>query len=261
MSTNYVIINSKYREASGSKSTSDFIYSIGESLEVSSVAVKSISMVNSEYNVRENYNTLLGNIGGPTDTPLVFPVGQYTVIEIMAQLVTLLNAWVGGTNTAVKNNLTGKIEITTTTAIKFKTDLITSPVAQLLGLGDQPGFYPAAVSTTINATFLPALQGSNNYHICSNILGQGQGSLLVNNKKRAIISTIPSNVDFGGIIHYESTDIELNKRVFNRPINIQTMDIKVLDDDSQIVNLNGSNIEIVLQVDLEKVGDITTFGN
>ena len=256
--SNYVIINSKYRE-NGSKSTSDFIYSIGESLEVSTVAVKSISMVNSEYNVKAGHNVLIARSGG-VDTPLTFPVGQYTVTTLNAQLVLLLDGLLGGTNTAVKNNLTGKIEITTTSNVQFSTDLKSSPMGQILGLGDLTGYYPSSPSTTINAPYLPSLEGSNNYHICSNTLGQGQGSLLVNNSKRAIICTVPADVDFGGIIHYEAKDIQLNERKFNRPINIQTMHIQVLDDDNEIVDLNGSNIEIVLQVSLEHIGDTTTFG-
>ena len=256
--SNYVIINSKYRE-NGSKSTADFIYSIGESLEISKLAVKSISMVNSEYNVKTDHNILLASTGGP-DAPLAFPVGQYTVSEIMAQLVLLLDGLLGGVNTATKNNLTGKIEITTTSAVKFNTNIKDSPMGQILGLGDTTGYFPTTTSTTVNAPFLPSLQGSNNYHICSNTLGQGQGSLLVNNSKRAIICTVPSDVDFGGVIHYEATDIQLNQRKFNRPINIQTMHIQVLDDDNEVVDLNGSNIEIVLQVSLEHIGDTTTFG-
>ena len=45
METNYVIINSKFRNE-GSKSTSDFTFSLGETLEISDVAIKSVSIVN-----------------------------------------------------------------------------------------------------------------------------------------------------------------------------------------------------------------------
>jgi hypothetical protein len=69
--TNFVIINSKFRNVS-SKSTSDFIYSLGESLEVSDIAVKSVSMVNAEYNIKAGHNTLVVN-NGSTDFNLVVP--------------------------------------------------------------------------------------------------------------------------------------------------------------------------------------------
>lgn len=251
--TNFVIINSKYREPT-SKSTAEFNYSIGESLEVSTVAIKSISLVNAEYNVKEGHNVLEINTS-PVTTPLVFPPGQYTVTEVMAQLVTLLNAAIGGTNTATLNTSTKKINVTTTVATNFRTNIVTSPMSQILGFGDAPnGVFPTVPGTVINAPYLPALQGSNNYHIASNTLGQGQGSLLVNNNKRPIIATIPNNVDFGELINYEVNEIQLNKRVFERPVNIQSIDIVVLDDENEVVDLQGSQVEIVLQVSIEPVG-------
>ncbi len=245
--TNFVIINSKFRNVS-SKSTSDFIYSLGESLEVSDIAVKSVSMVNAEYNIKAGHNTLVVN-DGTTDFDLIVPVGQYDINQLISEITSQLTAQYGGTNTIVLQSTSKRLFFSTTTALRYKTDVNTSPIGFILGLGDEAfGYYPEFASSAFLAPFLPNLQGSNNYHISSATLGQGQGSLLKNNEKKPIIMSVLNNVEFGDIISYEVNEIKLNQRHFNRPTNIQDIDIKILDDDNEVVDLHGTNVEIILQI-------------
>ncbi len=245
--TNFVIINSKFRNVS-SKSTSDFIYSLGESLEVSDIAVKSVSMVNAEYNIKAGHNILRVN-DGTTDFNLVVPTGQYDINQLITAITSALTTQYGGTHTITLQSTTKKLFFTNTPALRFGTDLKTSPVGFILGLGDDPfGYYPEFAQTAFVAPFLPNLQGSNNYHISSATLGQGQGSLLKNNEKKPIILSVLNNVDFGDVLSYEVNEIKLNQRHFNRPTNIQDIDIKILDDDNEVVDLHGTNVEIVLQI-------------
>ena len=171
----------------------------------------------------------------------------------MTEVETQLTTIYGGTNTLTLGTITNKISFATTTALRYGTDTTTSPIGYLLGLGDERNafsttYYPEIASSAFVAPFLPNLQGANNYHIVSNTIGQGQGSLLKNNDKRPIILTIPVTADFGDVINYEVNEINLNKRHFSRPTNIQEIDIKVIDDDNEIVNLGGTNIEIVIQI-------------
>jgi hypothetical protein len=249
--TNFVIINSKFRAVS-SKSTSDFLYSLGESLEVSDIAIKSVSMVNAEYNIRAGHNTLIVN-NGLVDTILTIPVGQYDINSLMTEVSSQLTSTYGGTNTLTLGATNKKVSFNTTTPLRYGTNLATSPVGFILGLGDEPNplastYYPEVEASVFIAPYLPNLQGSNNYHIASSTLGQGQGSLLKNNDKRPIILSVPNTVDFGEVINYEVNEIKLNQRHFNRPTNIQDIDIKILDDDNEIVDLQNTNIEIVLQI-------------
>lgn len=261
--TNFVIINSKFRNVS-SKSTSDFIYSLGESLEVSDIAVKSVSMVNAEYNIKAGHNTLIVN-NGITDFNLVVPVGQYDITQLITAITTALTTQYGGTNTITLQPTTKRLFFTSTTPLRFGTDVNASPVGFILGLGDESNninnYYPEFGSSSFLAPFLPNLQGSNNYHISSATLGQGQGSLLKNNEKKPIILSVLNNVDFGDVISYEVNEIKLNQRHFNRPTNIQDIDIKVLDDDNEVVDLNGTNIEIVLQIIKTPVLPYSITGN
>jgi hypothetical protein len=245
--TNFVILNSKFRSVS-SKSSSDFTYSLGETLEVNNIAIKSVSIPNVEYNVKEGKNKLIVN-NGAVDVTLTFTVGQYDITSLLAELVTQLTTIYGGTNTAVLDPITKKVKVTTTTAIKFSTDPTSSPLGYIFGFGNSAfDYYPEIANTTINALYFPNLQGANNYHISSSTLGQGQGSLLKNNDKRPIILSIPVDVDFGEIINYEVNEIKLNQRHFSRPANIQEIDIKIIDDDNEIVDLGNTDIEIILQI-------------
>tara|TARA_R110002072_G_scaffold118067_2_gene249248 strand:+ start:1219 stop:2028 length:810 start_codon:yes stop_codon:yes gene_type:complete len=262
--TNYVIINSKFRSL-GSKSTSDFLYELGETIEVTQVAIKSVSIVNAEYNIKPSNNTFIVS-NGITDTTFTIPVGQYNINELITVVENLLTATYGGTNTITLTATTFKLLFSTTTPLKYK---ITrdSPLSRILGLGDliKPTnglvYFPLAVSSSVAAPDLPNLVGANNFHILSQTLGQGVGSLLENNDKRPIILTVPVTADFGGVINYEVNEMNLNKRDFGRPINIQNIDIKVIDDDNEIVDLGGTDVEIVLQVIKTAVLPYSTQGN
>jgi len=263
--TNYVIVNSKFKN-SVSKSTSDFVFSLGETLEVEDIAIKSVSIANVEYNVKDKHNQLIVN-NGVTDYVIVIPIGQYSITQLLSVIATELTTAYGGTNTLTLDPITQKVIVSTTTPIRFRTDNFWSPVSFLIGvpvIADVPptlNYFPSSVSSTINISGFPNLQGANNYHIVSNTLGQGVGSLLKNNDKRPIIITIPVTADFGEIINYEVNEINLNKRHFARPVNIQTIDIKIIDDDNEIVDLGGTDVEIVLQVIKTAVLPYSIMGN
>jgi len=245
--TNYIIINSTFRRNKDSTESNDFIYELGEVVEVKEIAIKSISIVNAEYNVKESNKKLIVN-NGVADSILLFPVGQYTITSLMAELQSLLTTTYGGTVTVTQNAVNKKVEITSTTPIRFRTNQTDSPMSHIIGLGDNGYEYPEFTQTTILAPFLPNLQGANNYHIVSNTLSQGQGSLLRNNNKQPIIVSVPVNVDFGEVIQYEVSEIDLNKKTFSRPVNVQDIDIRVYDDDNELVDLNGTPVEIVVQI-------------
>jgi hypothetical protein len=261
--TNYVIINSRFRNSSSS-STSDFTFDLGESLEVSEVAIKSVSMINAVYNVPANYNTLITN-NGTADLAITIPVGQYDITTLISAVEGALTTAYGGTNTITLNAVTKKLEFSTTTPLKYKITA-DSPLANILGFGDPPygtflAYWPSIPNSSVNALYLPSLEGENNYHIVSKTLGQGQGSLLKDNSKKPIILTIPCNVNFGEVINYEVNEIHLNKRHFTRPINIQSIDIQLIDDEGELVDLGNSQVEIVVQIISPVIAPYSVQGN
>lgn len=261
--TNYVIINSKFKKQ-GSISTSDFTFSLGEVLEINDVAIKSVSLVNAEYNVKAGSNIIIVS-DGTTESTLILEVGQYTIDKLLEELRVKLFSVYGVTSTAVVNAITNKVNITQAgSPIQFSTSRVRSPLSFILGFGQETAlteFFPITPSVSILAPLLPNLQGANNYHIVSSTIGQGVGSLLKNNDKRPIILTIPVTKNFGEVINYEVNEIKLNQRHFTRPINLQEIDIKVIDDDNELVNLQGTNIEIVLQVRSSAIMPFSIQGN
>lgn len=245
---NYVIINSKYRTSPDITTTSDFVYRIGESMEVSDIAIKSITMINAQYNIKSDANTLIIN-DGATDYNITIPIGQYNVTNLITVLQTEIINAVGGTCVITLDNITNKLIFTTSVPLKYKGDNLGYKV----GFGSNPVYYPSSPSLIVNAPFLPNLQGTTNYYIVSSTLAGSQGSILLNNQKRQIILTVPVDKNFGELITYEINEINLNRRVFTRPTNIQDIDIKIIDDDNNIVDLQNTNIEITLQVSVPSV--------
>jgi hypothetical protein len=243
MTQNYVIINSKYRTDPVITTTSNFIYRIGESLEVSDIAIKSVTMVNAQYNVKLGNNTLIIN-DGVTDYNITIPIGQYDIQTLITALqIEIINA-VGGTCIISLDTLTQKLIFNTSIPLKYKG----GNLGFNIGFGGVAVFTPSVQALSVNAPYFPNLQGPTNYYIVSSSLAGSQGSILRNNSKRQIILTIPVDNNFGEIITYEVNEINLNKRVFSRPVNIQDIDIRIIDDDDQIVDLQQTNIEIVLQI-------------
>lgn len=262
--TNYVIINSRFRE-NYSPSTSDFTFNLGESLEVSEIAIKSVSMINAVYNVPANFNSIIVN-DGTTDSVLTIPVGNYDINTLMSAVGIELTNIYGGTNSVTLNNVTKKLNITSTTPLRYKRS-DDSPLSIILGFGDtiegvnKGTYYPNVAASNVDAPYLPSLEGENNYHIVSSTIGQGQGSLLSSNSKKPIILTIPCNVNFGEVINYEVSEINLNKRRFARPINIQDIDIKIVDDGGDDIDLGNSQVEIVVQIISPSIAPYSVVGN
>jgi hypothetical protein len=246
MSTNFVVINSAYR-TSDSRSTSDFTYNIGTSIETDFVTIKSVSIPHVEYNITISKNKLRISSGGTTHD-LTVPVGQYDVSQLITELQAQIIAAIGGTCAITLDPVTKKLNFQASAGLRISTDKTLSSISKYLGIPYNSGFYPITDSTNFDATALPVLQGSNNYYLASSVLSQGYASILTNGQRVPIIMPVPIDVEYGRIQQYESNDTELNTKQFSRPQNIQNIDIKIYDDDLNIVDLQGQDIEVVLKI-------------
>jgi hypothetical protein len=251
--TSFVVISSKYKTAD-SRSTTDFTYAIGQSLEASAVAIKSISIPNVQYNIT-NYNNKLvvyyGDATPPSVATITLPEGQYNITSFMSALQALMRDAVSDDSlTITQNDLTGKLTISTDTVpINISIDRSLSPLAKVIGLGDKEGgVYPAQVSLLIESPFLPSLGGLKNFYLASRVLSQGYNGIFKNGETVGMVMNIPVDVPYGAVEHYDPQDIRLNLNQFSRPSNIQWIDIKVLDEDLNTVDLHGADIEIVLKI-------------
>jgi hypothetical protein len=250
--TSFVVISSKYRTGD-SRSTSDFTYSIGQSLEVSAVAVKSVSIPNVQYNINKHNNSLLvyyGDSNPASSATVVLPEGQYNTTSLITQLEALILSSTGVDLTIVQDALTGKLAFTSSTlAFKFSTDPIDSPSAKVLGLGDTASAtYPDQVTMSLDCPFLINLSGLKNYYLASRVLSHGYNGIFKSGESLPLVMNIPIDVPYGAIEQYDPQDISLNLKTFSRPSNIQWIDIKILDEDLNVIDLNGGDIEIVLKI-------------
>ena len=247
-STNFVVISSKYR-TDDSRSTTDFTYSIGQTLEVSAIAVKSVSIPVVQYNIN-NQNNLLRLYSGGLVKTITLPVGQYDITQFIESLQTHISLVFSDTVTIKCSCLTGKLSITMESLpIKISIDSKLSPLAKVIGLGSKTlGVFPSSESLSISAPYLHNLSGLKNYYLSSRVLSQGFNGVFKNGISIPLVMNIPVNVPYGVVEHYDPQDIQLNLKRFNRQQNIQWIDIKILDEDLNVVDLHGSDIEIVLKI-------------
>jgi hypothetical protein len=251
--TSFVVISSKYKTDSSASNT-DFTYSIGQSLEVSAVAIKSVCIPNVQYNINITNNTLriyYGDSGNPPYADIILPEGQYDVSSFIDALQPLIRIAISDSSLTISQYaLTSKLRLWgDSVPIKVSIDPVLSPLAKIMGFGSKEGFtYPTQVTSDLDTPFLLNLGGLKNYYLSSRVLSQGYNGIFKGGDQIPLVMNIPIEVGYGVVQNYDPQDIQLNMKKFNRPQNIQFMDIKILDEDLNVVDLHGADIEIVLKI-------------
>jgi hypothetical protein len=246
--TSYIIISSKFR-TKDSRSTSDFNFNLGQSIEVSDIALKSISIPNTIDNIQKKENSLKIYLTDDLEQQeqISIPAGRYDIDLLISTLTPLLNA-VLGTVIIEQNTFTKKLEITSSTPCMISTDYANSPLSRILGLCSESGnTFPATLSTQINAPCLPNLAGISNFYLSSRTLSQGYNGLFAGGNQLPIVMNVPVTCCYGSTQQYESNDIRFSIKRYNKDQNIQLIDIKISDSDGDIIDLKGADVEIVLR--------------
>lgn len=249
-----LVINSKDR-APDSVSASNFSYSIGQSLDVQSVTIKSISIPVTQYNIQPD-STKLNIVINSVFYQFVIPVGQYSVTEVIVKLQTYINSLGVVTCTISQNPNTFKIEIVSNVSINFVLPFYTTnptPLGPMLGLPKNTtisGYtlFPNSSSLSYSLPNIPAFQGLMNYYILTRILSEGSNGIFANGLLDALQTNVPIDVSFGKVQNYRPYLLENNTITFIRPINIQYIDIRIVDKDLKVVDLNGQNVELVYKL-------------
>jgi hypothetical protein len=243
--TSFVVINSKHRTPD-SRTSTDFNYSIGQALEVKAVAVKSVSIPNLQYNINSTNKELFLKFSTFT-TSLRMPDGQYDMATFRTTLEAMLGIVIGDLSLTITQH-------PQTQKLTFKADNVpfqfirdaTSPLAKICGFPISDDVLPLTLE--IPCPHLPNLGGLKNYYLTSQTLSQGFNGLFKNGLQKPLLMTIPIAVPWGQVEHYEPDSLQLNLKTYNRPQNIQMIDIQVLDEDLRVVDLNGADIEIVMKI-------------
>jgi hypothetical protein len=260
MNSVLIIVDSKDR-VSYSPSTSDFVLNFQNNPilnRVHSFFVKSVSVPNVEYNIHGTYqfepaNNLLyiETSGGGLQAVITVPVGQYS----LAQLITVLQNSATGVAvglTIVQDPNTGKLTFNSTAPggikIYARGDPAISPLNSTLAPNLGILSTNAAFSSSIVAAGLPSLQGNQNIYVSSVKLSGGGTSLIdsrINNLQS--ITTVPCDVPFGEVIHYETSEYEKDYIKAAGYLNLRELDIKLYNDYGEILNLQGEPFTMIIK--------------
>ena len=238
-----VVINSAQRN-SDSISSSNFTYNIGQSIDATSIAVKSLSIPVTQYNVVYPNNGLVYYVSG-NPFIIVVPPGQYSTNQIIAIIVPLFLSQAGLTMVVTQNAYTNKLSFNSVIPFQFLQGNDT--IYRLLTLLGEPSVDTGVVST-LNFTYTPNLGGLKNYYVLTKVLSSGGFGLFSQGVKEALQTNVPINEVYGGVQLYTPHILENNIITFPSPINIQFIDIKIVDSNLNVVDLNGGEIELIYKI-------------
>lgn len=238
-------ISSRDRNNLANTTSSDFtitLDNIDSAHDLKSVVVKHISFTNTIYNITSKNNTLTYNIAS-SPTSVSIAVGQYTA----TQFKTALEAVASGIVLVMTlDPITYKYTLATTTAIEWL-PIDNNPMAEILGISTGSG---SDVTSHVCASTVN-LSGIQNLFVrCSNLSFTNLVSSRANINSD-VLAIIPITSEFGFNEQYISSHSEIDdvdSLSLHSGKNIQKMNIKLTDDDGDIVDMNGSDIILVLKV-------------
>ena len=248
-----VVLNSKFRTAD-SASSSNFQISIGQSVSIKQIVVKSVSMPNSFYNINSSNNVAYLSLIGLGTYVVLVPEGQYNLADFLTTLNTLLTAIDIGAS-VVQNPLTLKLDFSFSYSAQFAT--VDSPLTKVMGTYINnigiPAYYPAVASPTFSAFALPDLSGIRNVYICSRVLGQGVNSILQAGDNLPMILNLAVTEPFGAVVYYEANETLLDLKTYKQLQNCQFIDLTLRGENMEVLDINGSEWSVTLIVYYNKI--------
>ena len=172
-----------------------------------------------------------------TITNLTIPVGQYVASDLVTAVANAINPYITGTITGVVN-MSGRAEFSgATQSWRFNP----SPIPELLGWDTTVQTFFTAVS----ATGVFDLYGTRFLYVSSRVLANGYNALQSKGEKSSILGCIPVCSAYEGIDRYEQS--YLVKKDYPHNINVNSIDIKILDDTGKPVELLGADVVLVFE--------------
>lgn len=224
-----LLINSADR-ALESASKYDTIFHLNERYlhESRACKFKDIAFANLMYNVNSTNNTLNYELIGVTQTPVVIPVGYYSVTSF----ITAFNT--AQANIVIADNATTKT-FAFTSASNTKI-LATSTLGKILGVTTN-----TANSTAYNANQPYNFIFTNFIHVVSHNLAESDSLIASNNNKYPIIASIPLDVGYGFLKVHEQESDTADSSIFTSHNNLSTLKIRLVDDNFNTIDLNGAD--------------------
>ena len=227
-----LLLNSKDRS---SGTATDLVFHLNENdlHESHSVMLKDIVIPNTIYNIRTTNNTLDYDINGVAKSVNI-PVGNYSLSDLVTALNTAQTDLVFSSNSMLK-----KLMVSSATVSFIK---VSSTIKKVLGVTTQN---VPAVSYTLDSFY--NLNPTNYIHVISN-LAEPDALVASNNKKYAVIASIPVLYGFGYILNQTEDRDTQDISKHNSHLNLSTINIRLVDDEFETIDLNGSNWSISLSI-------------
>jgi hypothetical protein len=209
------------------------------------LSVVNASIPYSFYNINSNNNTIQW-IEDPYISFIVhqysIPEGNYTINQLITTLNTLLSPLVLN-----YNSITNKITFTHPTQ-QFAFYNGNNTCFELLGLTDVNHF--SSVGRVLVSDLVCNLFTVRSICVCSNY----HTSNFHSNKHHmnSVLCNIPVNSNINSVILYENTNNFRNNLFCS---NVDELSIKLLDQNANIINLNGAHWSMTLQFDIFRFVD------
>jgi len=235
-----------------SGSATDFTVNLGKDHKISNVravAIKSLQMVNSFYNINQ-YNNIWYYDQGGAELSIVVPVGQYNITQLIAaiqQQFQLAGIVIG----IIDNQITHKLSFSAVPDISYyktRPDGSLNPIHRILGIRSGIPLNPIK---DYDAQAVHDLSGVKSVNITSNVLAGGMGiSSRDSGSKLALLDVCPINVPFGAVVHSDPVDLQLDSLTYDNVLNnnLTVVDIQLRDEDNNVLDSNDLNVVISLKI-------------
>ena len=165
MSTSTLLVINSANRSTDSKSSSDFNYDIGQTIEAASIAIKGISIPVTQYNVISPFNILYYYVDDNL-YQVSFQPGQYSLAEMLVSIEAQFLASAAITVTFTQDPHTQKITFATAVPVKFYSQMESEGIYRLLTLLGLPAeSTPTLYVTTLTFPYLPELQGLGKLYV------------------------------------------------------------------------------------------------
>jgi len=204
-----------------------------------SISVLSAQIPCSYYNVNENNNKLIYNLNSGEPIDVIIEPSNYNINTLITELKLHMNGF-----EITYNNMTGKLTFEHHTfIIKFYNESI---CFELLGFSNKDHVSTfgntIASDSVINLYTVQMIQIASDNFILDNI-----DSYTPNNSN--ILQSLPVTSAFGSIIHYSNLhDLQSD---INTTRNLTNLHIMLLNQNDEVIQLNGSHWSIVLLLTIE----------
>lgn len=249
-SSKLIRIDSKDRDVE-SLSQYNFKVSLNDFMvhNIKRILLKSVSIPNTQYNIN-SFNNIFTYNDGTADRTLTVPLGQYTIAQLMDELIILFAAAaISITMSYVINALTKKITMTVAPAITILGGPVingATTISKKIGLDPRINTASLLIHTFPNQYNMIGLL---KVYIGSHTMTRGTTMTSSDKSHIKVFTEIPIRVAYGEVEHRVLDQLHsIDEATHSVPFNLSNIDISLYDQNLNILELNGLDVQIVLKV-------------